>query len=69
MQSLWLIIVVFFLILIVVPIMTKIHASYDVFNNIGTFSLYIFFVKIFAYKVRIKNKNIVLLKQKDKKII
>lgn len=67
MQSIWLIIIVFFLLLIVMPITTKLHASFDVLHNIGTVSLYVFFVKIFAYKVRLKNKKIVLYTKKNNK--
>ena len=69
MQSLWLIIVVFFLVVILVPIAIKIHVTYDILNNLGTFSLYIFFIKIFCYKVKIKNKTIILVSSKNKKEI
>lgn len=61
MQSLWLVIIVFFLLILIMPIIAKIHASFDILNNMGTISLYIFFVKIFAYKVKIQNKKIVLI--------
>lgn len=69
MQSLWLIIVAVLLLLIVMPIFTKIHVSYDVLGNMGAISLYIFFIKIFAYRIRIKDKNIVIITEKNKKEI
>lgn len=69
MQSLLLIIVVFFLVLIIIPIFAKAHLSYDLIANLGTISFYIFFIKIFAYKIRFKNKNIIIITQKDKKEI
>ncbi len=69
MQSLWLIIVAVLLLLIVMPIFTKIHVSYDVLGNMGAISLHVFFIKIFAYRIRIKNKNIVIITEKNKKEI
>ena len=69
MQSLWLIFVVFFLLVLVLPIFTKIHASFDILHNMGTLSLYIFFIKIFAYKIKIENKSIVLISKKGKEFV
>lgn len=67
MQSLLLIIVVFFLLVLIVPIFVKFHLSYDIINNLGTLSVYIFFIRIILFKIRVKNKNIVLVTQKDQK--
>lgn len=69
MQSLWLIIVVFFLLIFIIPILTKLHLSYDIIHNIGTFSLYIYFIKVFAYKIRIKDKNITIITEENAKEI
>ena len=69
MQNLWLIVVVFFLVLIVIPINSKLHFSYDILNNIGTFSLHLFFVKIFAYKFRLNGKDIIIISKNNKKQI
>lgn len=67
MQSLVLIIVVFFLILFILPIFIKLHISYDLLNNLGTLSLYLFFIKIFALKLKFKGKNIVIITKKEQK--
>lgn len=67
MQSLWLIFVVFFLLLLIIPFSIKVYASYDLFNNLGAISIYVFFIKIFAYKVTFKNNKILLYTQKDTK--
>ena len=64
MQSLWLIIVVFFLVLFIYPIFANLHLSYDFLHNMGTLSLYVFSIKIFAFKIRFKNKNIVIIPNK-----
>lgn len=69
MQSLWLIIVVFFLIVLVLPLFVKIHISYNFLDNLGTISMYLFFIKIFAFKVKFKGKNIVLISYKNQKEI
>ena len=69
MQSLWLIIVVFFLLVLVIPIFAKVHLTYDIINNLGSFSIYIFFVKIFAFRIRIKGKNLMLISYDDEKEI
>lgn len=67
MQSLWLIIVVFFLILLVVPLFAKLHISYDFLHNIGSLSIYLFFIKIVAFKMRLNGKNIVLISYNKEK--
>ena len=69
MQSFVLIIVVFFLALIIVPMIVKAHISYDFLNNMGAVSFYFFFIKIFAYRLRIKNKNLVLISDKKEKVV
>lgn len=69
MQSLWLIIIVFFLTLLIIPIFTNIHASFDIINNLGAISLFIFFIKIIAYKVRYQNGQIIVFSLHDSKDI
>lgn len=69
MQSLWLIIVVFFVALLIVPILIKINVSFDVLNNLGAVSMYVFFIKIFAFKVKVKNKKLLLYSEDSKKEI
>lgn len=69
MQTVWLVIVVFFLILLIMPIFAKVHISYDLLHNLGAVSLYIFCIKILAYKVKFKGKNIILIKENKKKEI
>lgn len=67
MQSLWLIIVVFFLVILIVPIYANLHVSYDVLSNVGSLSLFIFGIKIFAYKLKFKGRQLVLMSQKETK--
>lgn len=69
MQSMWLIIVVFFLLLLIIPIFAKVYFSFDVLNNIGAVSLYILCFKILAYKIKYKDKQIVVYTSKNKKDI
>lgn len=69
MQNLWLIIVVFFLIMLIIPFFCKIHFSYDLLNNLGAISLYVFFIKIFAFKYKFKGKDIILISRKNRKEI
>ena len=45
------------------------HISYDVLSNLGTISFHLFFIKIFAFKVKFKGKNIVLISHKNQKEI
>lgn len=69
MQDLLLIVIVFFLVILIVPYKIKLHVSYNLLDNLGALSFYIFFIKVLAYKVTIKNKNIVLISEKKEKII
>ena len=69
MQSLWLIVVVFFLVLMIMPIFIKLHASFDFLHNIGIISVYVFFIKVFCYKVRIGKGGLILFTKKDEKDI
>lgn len=69
MQSLWLIIVVFFLVLLIMPIFAKAYFSFDFLNNLGVVSLYILFIKIIAYKITFKNGQVVIYTSKNKKEI
>lgn len=65
MQSLWLIIVVFFLILLILPLFTKVNVSFDVKNNVGAISVYVLFVKVISYKLKYKNKQIIVYTSED----
>ena len=69
MQDFWLIIVVFFLIILIAPIIIKINISYDLLNNIGSISIYLFLIKIIEYKIKYQNMQIVIFSQKDAKDI
>ena len=69
MQSLWLIVVVFFLILLIIPFFCKVHLSYDILNNLGVLSVYVFFIKIIVLKIKLKGKDIILISEKNKKQI
>lgn len=69
MQNIWLVIVVFFLVLLIIPIVIKIYASYNLLDNLGVISIYIFFIKIVAYKVRYQDKQIIVFSQKNAKDI
>ena len=69
MQSLWLIFIVFFLILLILPIFAKAYISFDFFNNLGAVSIYILFFKIMAYKIKYENKQIVVFTSKNQKEI
>ena len=59
MQSIWLLVVVFFLIVLIFPIFIKAYASFDVINNVGTISFYIFFIKVICYKTRLGKSGII----------
>lgn len=69
MQIIWQIIVVFFLIVLILPIFSKIYIYYNVLDNIGVVSLYVFFIKIISYKAKITRGNIIFFTEKDKKQI
>lgn len=69
MQSLWLIIIVLFLILFIVPIFAKLYFSFNVLDNLGAISLYIFFIKIIAYKIKYESGQIVVFTSKHEKDI
>lgn len=60
MQSLWLIIVVFFFILLILPLFAKVNVSFDVLNNEGAFSVYLLFIKIISYRLRYKDNQIIV---------
>ncbi|MBE7074421.1 MAG: DUF2953 domain-containing protein [Clostridiales bacterium] len=61
------VIVVFFLLLLIVPIFSKVYVTFDILNNIGVLSIYVLFIKIFAYKIKREGKEIILFTEKDKK--
>ncbi|MBQ7884920.1 MAG: DUF2953 domain-containing protein [Clostridia bacterium] len=67
MQIVWHVVIVFFLLLLIVPIFAKVYACFDVFGNIGAVSLYVFFIKIIAYKVRISDGKLIFFTEKNKK--
>lgn len=69
MQSVWLIIVVFFFVLLIVPIFAKVYLSYDILHNVGTISLYVFFIRILTYKLKYIKNQIVVYTNKNKKDI
>lgn len=69
MQIVWHIVVVFFLLLLIIPIFAKAYAYYDVLNNIGVISLYVFFIRVIAYKVKINKGLIVFYTEKNRKEI
>ena len=69
MQSLWLIIVVFFLIVLILPIFSKAYVTFDFLNNIGVISLYIFCFKIITYKAKFQKFKLVIFTSKDEKDI
>lgn len=68
MHTFWLIITVFFLTLLIFPILIKVNASFNFLDNLGVVSLNIFFIKIFAYNIKFQN-GIVLYNEKSKKKI
>ncbi len=67
MQSVWLIVVVLFFVLLIVPVFAKAYLSYDFLNNVGIVSLYVFFVKILTYKLKFVKNQIVVYTNKNKK--
>lgn len=66
MQSLWLIVVVFFLIIAIIPIFAKAYVTFDFLNNIGVISLYVFCFKVITYKAKFEKFNLVLYTNKGK---
>ena len=69
MQIVWHIVIVFFLLLLIMPIFSKAYGYFDVLGNIGVVSLYVFFIKIFAYKIKILKGSIVFYTEKNRKEI
>ena len=69
MQIVWHIVIVFFLLLLIVPIFAKAYLYFDVLSNVGVISLYVFFIKIIAYKLKISKGYIILYTEKNKKQI
>lgn len=69
MQSLWLIIVVFFLIILIMPFFAKVYISFDFLNNFGEVSLYLFCFKILTYKTKFENYKLMVYTSKDQKDI
>ena len=66
MQSIWFIILLFFLILFIIPIFAKAYISFDILKNLGTVLMYILFFKIISYKIRFQKGQIVVYTSKDK---
>ena len=69
MQSLWLIIIVFFVMLSILPIVCKVNLSYDLFNNLGVISINVFFIRVLLLKLRIENGKLCLYSGKSKKTL
>ena len=67
MQNVALIIIVFFLLLLAIPIFTKGYFCYDALNNLGVITIYVFFIKILCYKFKLTKNELVLFTQKKKK--
>lgn len=68
MESLYLLILLFFIIILVFPIGFNIRANYDCLNNEGMLCFKIWFIKVIIAKFCIKNKNIVLRINHKKKV-
>ena len=62
-------VVVFFLIILIAPILIKQHVSFDAIHNVGAISLYIFFVKVVSFKLRIGKGGIIFYTSKNEKDI
>ena len=69
MQSLWLIVIVFFVIVLILPISIKLNISFDFLKNLGAVSLYIFFIKIISFKIKFEGKSLILYSDNNKKKI
>lgn len=69
MQSLWLIIVVFFLIVSILPIFSKGYVTFDFLNNCGVISLYVFCFKVLTYKIKFEKFKLVVYTSRNEKDI
>ena len=67
MQIFWYALIVFFLLLLIVPIFVKGYFYFDVLGNLGAISLFVFFIKIIAYKVKIEKGRLVFFTEKNRK--
>lgn len=67
MQSLWLIIIVFFLILLIVPIFSKVYVYFDFLNDSGNVSVYLFCFKMLNYKIKFEDYRLIVYTSKDQK--
>jgi hypothetical protein len=63
MESLYLLIVVFFIILIIFPLTFDIKISYDVVENNGDLSAYLWFIPIKVARLKREGKTIILIEQ------
>ena len=69
MESLFLLIPLFFIVIILVPISLKIRLSYNVEKNRGVSSIYIGPIKIFLFIFKIKGKAIIVKTKKKRREI
>lgn len=69
MESLFLLIPLFFIFLILIPITINIKLNYDILKNKGVASVHLGFIRIILLVFKIKNKTLVLKTKKHRKEI
>lgn len=69
MQSLWLLIPLFLFILLILPILFEVRLSYNIYKNMGTLSLKLWFIRIKLLTFKIKGKNLIIRTKKNAKQI
>lgn len=69
MQSLWLLIPLFLILLFLLPFVFEVRLSYNIYKNMGTFSLKLWFIRIKLLTFKIKGKKLIVRsKNKAKQI-
>ncbi len=66
MESLYLVFLVVFILLLIIPFNFKIKLSYDAISNTGALSIKILFLYLIIAKLKRKNKDILLITKKKK---
>ena len=69
MESLWLIIVLFFIFLLIFPMLFKFNIVYEPFENSGVVVLSFFFFDVYNFTFEIKSNSIVIRTKKTRKQI
>ena len=67
MESLWLLIVLFLLILLIIPLFFRIYLSFDPLNNEGMVVIKLFFINIVYFSFQLTINGIIIRTKKERK--